>query len=232
MNRRWFRRLYLQIRYSAILAFIVGVLLGWGFEYITGRLEAQAGWRGTLSVFGLLIALIVCVILIAAVQEQWKMKRASNDVGTPPSPRRGLILLLSNVKTARSAIDYHRDHLEVVWFVVTKKSITLLDDLHGDLAHIDFDTKPIQDEWRPAETANAIQSAMLDARVQGLALSDLVCDITGGTKPMSIGAFYACRAFHIEVEVTPGIYGSDLKPDAPITPIALRVDEMDDFLLT
>ena len=62
-----------------------------------------------------------------------------------------------------------------------------------------------------------------DLRRFGLSPEDVIVDIIGGTKLMSIGATLACKERGVAIEYVPATYGANLNPKRPLNPIEIKL---------
>lgn len=222
------RLFFLRIRSYAALNFLIGSLVGIYLEQAVLQASAQRGW---LTVFALLAVGIMAYLFVPPV-EAWVRKQmagATPPMGDKPRRRAGLILLLSNAITANNAIEHHAAHntLRTVQFIVTDHTRELFDELKPVLMTRGLSVRPeyMDDPYDPAEAAAAVGNCINWALRKGLNLSDLICDVTGGTSVMTVGAAAECQRAgrQIDVQVVTASYeqGRPLRPLHPvIVPIA------------
>ena len=123
-------------------------------------------------------------------------------IGKPaqqPRPRRGLILLAGPAKASNPAgLDHHLSSLTHCWILATPESAETAAALFGEYGRqveIRFGPDYIVDA-EEFEPAYAITRRILrqEAPEAGLGPTDIIADITGGTKPMTAGMAMACIA--------------------------------------
>lgn len=220
------RRIYLEIRHNSIVTFILISLASWLVEqianYSTGQTTIQFWSRQNLI---RLIILLVGTLLIVLVMRGgvwlWNRIRSSTlSLGTPPPQRRGLILIFGRESTARKAVEHHRDTLDFVWFILTEQTKIEFEKLPGNwwgkaVAVQEFLLNP----YRPEEIGKIIENIVNHAESLRLEPEDLICDVTGGTTAMTIGAFAACIRKDVQVQMVPALYDQELKAIQALSPI-------------
>ncbi len=135
----------------------------------------------TLSV---LMVALTGTIVFANYYLHWRRRRLVEEgqriLGERPhpTPRKGLIVMVTNAPTARKAVDYHLGRLKLV--------------------------RSVFEQFAP--------------RV-GLAPSDIIADMTGGTKSMTAGMVLACSDFNAVLEHVPTRFSGAGQPMLPLDPI-------------
>ncbi len=218
------RRLYILIRYNPLLTFFLGVVLAWALE------ETAQQFIDTRGLFGLFLAVagaVALILLIQAIISAIRHLRAEPrpSMGEPPGTRRGLILLYSNADTARKAIDHHRSRLDYIWFIVTEQSSSRLEALFPHLSTFVTAREWVHDPFQPRETQNAVERATSHAANFGLKSDNLICDITGGTTAMTVGALQACQSTGIALQMVTARYDPELKGPVPLDLIRIELGQ-------
>ncbi len=124
----------------------------------------------------------------------------------------------------------HQPRLEYLCLVVTDESVQKARDTiktlesEGWLIRLQVREERVRSAWDPDETALAVQRAIRQGSDLTLDKSDLICDVTGGTKAMTVGAILTCLAENLRVQMVPAEYDEALKVLRPIDVIQLRLD--------
>lgn len=214
-----------QLRYNALLTFTLGAIVGGAVEYYVGNLIDRYSFWAPLSLLLLIVAAALAYRGLSALLRTLRPPPAIL-MGERPRPAHGLILLLGGGSrvTAAQAYAFHRPTLQRVWFVVTDLTQPIADELARQWAPLPTHRQAVENPFRPAETANAVERAVSHARALGLATPALVCDITGGTTAMTVGALQACLRHQLAMEMTPGRYDDSLHAQQAHETIALRFE--------
>lgn len=139
------------------------------------------------------------------------LQREVLDQERPP-PMPGLVALVSPetvpagpatlTQAAYHAIDYHRSALRHCWFVAStgeRGSLAAAQWLtnYCEQRNIAAQVWQVQDPADTAETFGLVQWLFTVAIPErGLDPQDVIADMTGATKPMSIGMWLACQGNH------------------------------------
>ncbi|MDQ3247825.1 MAG: hypothetical protein M3Q45_01325, partial [Chloroflexota bacterium] len=75
------------------------------------------------------------------------------------------------------------------------------------------------------EAATAVESCFTWARHKELTIDDLICDVTGGTSIMSIGAALQCQRQGVQVQVVKARQTE--KGPTPLHPVLIRLDAIE-----
>jgi len=218
----WLRTIYLQIRYNPLLSFVIGGLSAWALDQVAGQFFTRAG------VFGIVAALVSVILTVLLYQVVlWAIRRLlpapTPRVGVAPAPHRGLILLFGRTETALKAIEPHRNRLDFIWWVVTDKTAEELRLMRNHWwGSATATPELVHDEFSPGETENAVARAISHAAVLGLKPADLICDITGGTKAMTVGAFAAGLQQSVALQIVPARYDKERKSPVPLDAIQIH----------
>ena len=123
----------------------------------------------------------------------------------PPSPKKGLILLVSRVESAMHTVQYHKDKgkLKRVWLIPSNNkekeyfgssSKNKANEIIKACDKISIDAK-IAQEVSPAdaqETFDAVRRIYRNSSKYNMEPIEIIADFTGGTKPMTLGMIMAC----------------------------------------
>ncbi|HDN80166.1 MAG TPA: hypothetical protein ENG33_06865 [Chloroflexi bacterium] len=145
-----------------------------------------------------------------------------------PYKRKGLIVLVSNPDTVRKAMEYHQDTLAYCWLITTKEvekrgTVDRIKSLATPQVH--FEERRLEDEYDAEECYQVIRGILQhDLERFGLTPEEVICDITGGTKPMTMGMILACVEKGYPVEHVPAVYDEELKALRPLEPFEIRYE--------
>lgn len=218
----WLQTQLNRLRRNPVITLVIGALLGWALENFFTWLFAQRGVPGILV---LLAALLAAILLFQSARWLWQRLLPSPKilVGVPPRPHRGLILLFSNEVTFAKAVAHHYEHLAHLWLIVTPEAAEKARAAASALTGVTVYEQPVRTAWNPDDTALAVRRAFEHATDLGLRHDDLICDVTGGTKPMTIGATVACMAQDLKVQMVAAKYDEDLKHPKTLEVIEVRL---------
>ena len=135
----------------------------------------------------------------------------------------GLVSLFSNKDTLAEAIRFHRSTL-LCWLLVTPEMQTKATQAIADLEGVQFSLHPIDNALNTVLCYNTVRHVFEEeAPLHSISPSQVIADITGGTKPMTMGMIMACLKGGYRIEHVPTQYGSDGKPVGPLPPKEIRV---------
>lgn len=217
----YLRLVYLQLRYDALLAFVIVNVISWFFGQQLGGYWS-AGHYGSL--LWAIVTPVVVVLLLRTLLWLYRRWRRGAQIALGASPRitRGLIVLYGRQDVVQTAVNHHRDRLQFVWFILTQETEKEFKQLHSHWWGSAVGTPIIvHDPYLPTETENAIVRALSHARVLGIDNHELTCDVTGGTKAMTVGAFTAALLNDLPLQMTPARYDQERKALGPLPPIAI-----------
>lgn len=226
---QWLRRIYLEIRHNSIITFVLITLAAWLLEQLANLATGQGTvqfWSQSnlLRLAVLVLATLLAVLLVRGGIALWRrLRQVDQVVGIAPPQRRGLILLFGREATARKAIEHHRNQLEFIWFILTEQTKAEFDQLPANwwgraVAIPELLLHP----YRPEEIGQRIANTVEHAEALKLAPSDLICDVTGGTTAMTIGAFAACVRHDVQVQMVPALYDQARNALQPLPPILIE----------
>jgi hypothetical protein len=203
----WLRLLYVRFRSYTILNFILGGLLGWAIQESADQLSLLERW---IWFFSLVIFLILAFLLVPPL-EGWFRRLFSPDIppmGQKPEPHRGLIVLVSNEETLLNAVEYHRPALQYLLCVVTDFKQSLYERLNSQLQIRGLRVHPVymHDAYDPTEAATAVANCLTWAMAKGLLKEEIICDVTGGTSIMTVGAVTQCQQEGVAMQVVIATY--------------------------
>jgi hypothetical protein len=217
------RILYRHLLYSTLLTFTLGTIIGGTLEYYIGNLIDSYGLWGPLS--------IIALVLVALALYQgtlWLLRTLSSPpkilMGSSPRRSKVLILLLGggSRRTAPKAYEFHRPKLERIWFVATDRTEEVADELERRWPATRCSRQSVENPFNPMEAAGAVERAVNHAKSMGFSADDVICDLTGGTTAMTIGAVQGCLKTGIRMEMIPAQYDDELKAAHPHETIELQ----------
>lgn len=189
------------------------------------------GLAGAAALAAALFLVAVAVIWVQAARQQRRRKIYVQETAVVEK-HKGLILLISpgNLELAKSAFDHHMPALEQCWLVSTPDSLATADELEagwhlaapGVQVHSgqEYLVHPDGIEETHAVIERIFASEAEQAR---LAESELLMDVTGGTKPMTAGAALACALPDRQMQYIKTRRDAEGKPvkDAPRIPVLI-----------
>ena len=217
------RNLFRLLQQNRYIGFVLVAFLSWAIE---ARFSQTFNESGAWGVVKFLAVVLAPVLLVVLGHRLWQELRPSRSVlvGKMPPAQPGLIFLYSNKETLRKAVAHHRPKLQRLWLIVTTQTGDEASQMVRELELTGMaDAQTVQNFWEPDETAAAIRRVVQHAADVGLRRSGLICDITGGTKSMTIGAIAACASERIRIEMVPAEYTADRRPKKPLDVIELKI---------
>ena len=141
-----------------------------------------------------------------------------------PPQGQGLIFLFSRKDTLREAIAYHRPGLRHCWLLVTPEMQAQAASVVGQYSDLTFTLHPLSGRYDSQGCYRTIASIYREeAPRRGIAPRQVVADITGGTKPMTLGMIVACLEGDYPLEHVPTAFDAAGHPTGPLPPIQLVV---------
>lgn len=191
--------------------------------------EALTTWGGLWLGWGAVAVLALATVAFAhtyAVSESRRRGQGLGPLAAFPHPERyrGLIFLFSREDTLREAIQYHQPTLEHCWLLVTPEMRDRAASVVSHFPNLSFTLHPLGDRY----DSQACYQTVLDiyrreAPRQGISPKQVIADITGGTKPMTMGMIVACLEGDYPIEHVPTAFNAAGEPTGPLTPIQIRV---------
>jgi hypothetical protein len=230
MTRLWTK--YVRIPFLRALSevpwfgpVVSAVLLAMLVNLFTDALMAWGGlWLGW-AVMGLLVLITVAFVYAYHVSESGRRDRGLGPVDLPnPDKHRGLIFLFSREDTLREAIQYHQPALEHCWLLVTPEMQSQAQAAMGHFPDVRFAIHPIPDRYNTQACYQDVRHIYdQDAPRLGIVPQEIIADITGGTKPMTMGMIVASLEGGFAIEHIPTAYDAAGRPTGPLPPIEIRV---------
>jgi len=192
---------------------------------LTDALTTWGGlWLGW-AVIGTLALAAIAFVYAYHVSESQRRDRGLGPVDLPnPDKYRGLIFLFSREDTLREAIQYHQPALQHCWLLVTPEMQPQAQAAMGHFPNVRFAIHPIPDRYNTQACYQDVRHIYeRDALRLGIAPQEIIADITGGTKPMTMGMIVASLEGGFAIEHVPTAYDVAGRPTGPLPPIEIRV---------
>lgn len=201
----------------------IGVLGDAVYQLLTNWLTTS-NWAVWRIIIGSVLVLLVVIWVFGRIVS--KMQPAPPLPGKKaPDKRRGLIVLVSNEPTARKAIEWHLDKLELCWLVCSEQSHPVAEKLRDELlkkgrnAELIF----IHDVYDPVECRNEV-NRIFELLPEGYSAADVILDFTGMTAVASVGSVLACLDEDRSIQYVPGVFDKELKVIQPRDPVEIVLD--------
>ncbi|GIK75184.1 MAG: hypothetical protein BroJett021_41720 [Chloroflexota bacterium] len=191
--------------------------------------EALTTWGGVA--FGFLVWIFLAAITISFVYGyNWvDRRRRGRGLGTPadrkhPSKYAGLVFLFSREDTLREAIQHHRPALQHCWLIVTPQMQPAALKAANHFDGIQFSIEPLSDLYDTRACFDIVCNIFEQkAGLLHITPAHMVADITGGTKPMTVGLILACIEHGVAIQHVPTAYDVTGKPGGPLSPIVIEL---------
>ncbi|MFQ5813174.1 MAG: hypothetical protein ACE5I2_08315 [Anaerolineae bacterium] len=210
---------------TVLVAMTISLLYDW--------LKATGGLPAATAVIVILAGITVLVVYTyAIVVSRHRREMATRVIDKPNPPQfKGLILMVSGaLPIAKEAIEYHDETLQCCWLITTpapkiKQHADQLKEQYDDaIPYITI--VPIENEYDTKGCYELVRNIYQhEAHRLGLESGEVIADITGGTKPMTMGMILACLEGEFPIEHVPTEYDKvTFKPKGPLLPIQITVD--------
>lgn len=211
---------FLGVAVSATVVFYGGKFL----EHILELPLKTVSPDARAALVSLLLIAIACLPVLLAWL--WQKSRLVHDErireGEKPEPKRGLILLISRFDSAMHAIEYHLQKdcgsLESVWLVPSNgresekfgpATIDVAEQIKtqcktlAKTKHVDLRVEIHETGVSPADAQDTFDYVNRIFRRGTYKPGEIIADLTGGTKPMTVGMVMACLPRDRELEYVP-----------------------------
>ncbi|MCD6519484.1 MAG: hypothetical protein J7M05_06150 [Anaerolineae bacterium] len=147
------------------------------------------------------------------------------EIPSPPK-KRGLVLLFSKEEPAQKAIDYHQERLERCWLFATPQMRARAEKFARRIERktaLQVEVVDIPEAYQAEACYD--EANKLFGSLEAIARGEVIADITGGTKPMTVGLFLACLRAGIAVQYVLAPYdkNGNLIPGEGMVPVEIRV---------
>ncbi len=149
-------------------------------------------------------------------------------IGDKPHPvvRPGLIVMVTKAPTARKAIDYHQPVLKHLWLIITPEMRDAANQLRTYAESLQISCHPLDldQEYDPSRCYHLVRHTYeVDAGACKLERSEIIADMTGGTKPMTAGMVLACSDLNVPLQHVPTRFVGGGQPTVPLDPIEVLI---------
>ncbi|MFQ6059155.1 MAG: hypothetical protein ACE5MB_09800 [Anaerolineae bacterium] len=205
---------------------VSAILVAAGVNLAYDAMKEWGGLGGAAAILGFFALLIIAFVYAYNVSEQRRRRRSATIMDKPrPKKYQGLIVLVSREETLREAIEYHRPQLKYCWLVTTPEMEETARKVQGQYRDVHFILRPVREKYDTRGCYELVRDIyQREAGRLGLDPYRIIADITGGTKPMTMGMILACIEGEYPLEHVPTEYDVDLRPKGPLPPIEIAVD--------
>ena len=220
-----FRRALIEVPWfgPVVSAVLVALLV----NILTEALTAWGGlWMG-VGAGGVLALATETFVYAYSIGEALRRRRGIGPISDRPNPpkARGLIFMFSTEETLREAIAHHRPHLAHCWLLTTparqEQAAAAVEKFSPDPT---FTLHALQDLFDSQGCYQVVAHIYRqEAPRLGIAPGEVIADITGGTKPMTLGMILACLEGDHPIEHVPTAYDATGRATRPLPPIQIVV---------
>jgi hypothetical protein len=215
----WFGPVVSGVLVALLVNTLSNALVVWG--------GVALGWAGV----ALTAAAIVAFAHAHTAVEARRRARGLGPLVDLPNPpqKQGLIFLFSRIDQLQETVRHHSPVLQHCWLVVTHdkraSAMQAMDRLRQHFPNTRFymrELTHLYDSQRCREIVRRIYQ--VEAPDLGISQEQVIADITGGTKPMTLGMVAACLDGNYPMEHVPTRFDADGRPDGPLKPIQIVVE--------
>jgi hypothetical protein len=191
--------------------------------------EALTSWGGlglSWAAVAILAVVTLAFVYAYAASESRRRQKGLGPIADRPSPPqgRGLIFLFSREDTLREAIAYHRPRLAHCWLLVTPEMRERATHAVNRFPGLSFTLHALGDRYDSQGCYQTVVDIYREeAPRRGLSPRQVIADITGGTKPMTLGMIVACLEGDYPIEHVPAAFDATGQPTGPLPPIQIVV---------
>lgn len=192
--------------------------------------QAVTTWGGLWLGWGAVIALTVGTLAFVYAYTASESRRRGRELGpiadlpNPPQGK-GLIFLFSREDTLREAIAYHRPHLAHCWLLVTPEMQERAAGVVSRYPDLTFTLHPLSGRYDSQGCYRTVAHIYREeAPRRDISPQQVIADITGGTKPMTLGMIVACLEGDYPIEHVPTAFDATGQPTGPLPPIQLIME--------
>jgi hypothetical protein len=205
-----------------VSAVLVALLVNFAGEALTAWGGLWLGW-GVVAVLALLTGVFVYAYAVVEERRRGRELGPIADLPNPPKSR-GLIFLFSREETLREAVAYHRPELAHCWLLVTPEMKNQAASAIAHIADLSFTLHPLSGRYDSQGCYQAVLHIYREEAPRlGLDPDQVVADITGGTKPMTLGMVVACLEGDYPIEHVPTAFDAAGNPTGPLPPIQILI---------
>ena len=211
----WFGPTLSAVLVAAVINVLTDSLSTWG--------GPAYGW-----VFVVFLAVLTILFVYSYNRRYSYWRRNLGPIADIASPRKheGLIFLFTQKETAREAIRHHLPVLKHVWLIVTPQKQAEAGEIVIDFPEVSFSILPISNLYDTQSCYNVVRHIYEQGTQDvGISPKNTIADITGGTKPMTMGMIVACIEGGLPIEHVPTRFDSSNKPQGALPPIEIRLKQ-------
>jgi hypothetical protein len=205
---------------------VSAVLVALLVNIITEALTTWGGlWLGWAAVGVLALVTVIFVYAYARSQSRRRERGIGSPIDLPnPDHKQGLIFLFSRKDTLREAIDHHRPALQHCWLLATPEMQDAASEAISHFSELSFTLHSVADRYDSNSCYQTIRDIYQhEVPRLGLAAVEVISDITGGTKPMTLGMIMACLEGEYPIEHVPTAFNAAGEATGPLPPIQILV---------
>jgi len=210
--------------FGPVLSAVLVALL---VNLLTEALTTWGGlWLGWAAVALLSLATLAFVYAYSVSESRRRGRGLGPIVDRPNPPQaQGLIFMFSREDTLREAIAYHRPALRHCWLLVTPEMRNAAASAIAQYPDLSFTLHPLDDRYDSQGCYRTVLHIYAEeAPRHGLPPDQVIADITGGTKPMSLGMTVACLEGNYSIEHVPTAFDAAGRPTGPLPPIQIVIE--------
>lgn len=206
---------------------ISAVLVATLINVLTDTLSTFGGpLFGWIFIAALLVLTLIFVISYNRRVANWM--RSLGPIADIASPRQheGLIVLFSRRETFKAAVEYHQPVLKHCWLIVTPEMQAEAGVIISEFPEISFSILPISNLYDTQACYNIVRHVYQTGTTDvDILPKNTIADITGGTKPMTMGMIVACIEGSFPIEHVPTNYDSARQVARALPPIEIRLEK-------
>jgi hypothetical protein len=196
---------------ATILPFLVGslflALLGNAtYDILKNTIGTETSALFKIAILALVV-FIACVASVTAIITR-RVNRLHRDRPVihkrQPKKYPGLILLVSQVESCRTAIAYHQPRLQQCWLICSVQSMEKAQEIMREFPQVCIDDPiVVNDIYDPIEFRDVINGIYADRLPVGWKTADVIADYAGMTAHASVGMVLANLMTDRPLQYTP-----------------------------
>jgi len=155
---------------------------------------------------------IVFLLLVAGYQWQRRITKIPFEINESAKLQRSraVIAVPSNAGTIAKIIRYHSDKLEHIWLVndASLDNVREVSKNENKDSNVEFHDISTGEGRTYLSTYEGYEAAVKEALELDIPKDEIVIDITGGKKPMSISAYFVALAYSLKAGYLESNYGN------------------------
>ena len=188
--------------------------------------EALTTWGGLAMAWVTVGVLAIATVVLVYAHGRIARSRPTGPLPGKenPDPAPGLIFMLSSADTLNAAIQYHGAALQHCFLIVTREREDEAAAAIARFPELRFSVHALPDLYDSQGCYEIVRHiCRQEAPRLGLDPHAVVADITGGTKPMTLGMIVACLEGGCPMEHVPTHYDAAGQYVGPLPPIQIDV---------